>query len=39
MRIAIMIWVERTHHGRRALGRLTPIEYEYIMTPAADVAT
>jgi len=41
LRIAIVIWIERTYHRRRrqqALGQLTPIEYEMIMTPAADAA-
>ena len=36
LRTAIVIWIERTYHRRRrqrALGRLTPIEYETIMTP------
>jgi transposase InsO family protein len=36
LRIAIVTWIERTYHQRRrqvALGRLTPIEYEIIMTP------
>jgi len=36
LRIAIVTWIERTYHRRRrqaALGRLTPIEYESIMTP------
>jgi putative transposase len=35
LRIAIVTWIERTYHRRRrqaALGRLTPIEYEIIMT-------
>ena len=35
LRIAIVHWIERTHHRRRrqdTLGRLTPIEYETIMT-------
>ena len=39
LRIAIVTWIERTYHRRRrqtALGRLTPIEYETIMTPAAN---
>ena len=34
-------WIERTYHRRRrqtALGRLTPIEYETIMTPTATQA-
>jgi len=36
LRIAVVTWIERTYHRRRrqaALGRLTPIEYETIMTP------
>jgi len=35
LRIAILTWIERTYHRRRrqaALDRLTPIEYETIMT-------
>lgn len=38
LRIAIVTWIERTYHRRRrqaALGRLTPIEFESIMTTAA----
>ncbi len=38
LRIAIVSWIGRTYHRRRRqsrLGRLTPIEYEAIMTPAA----
>ena len=38
LRIAIVTWIERTYHRRRrqaALGRLTPIEYETIMTTTA----
>ncbi|MGE0307232.1 MAG: IS3 family transposase [Acidimicrobiia bacterium] len=41
LRIAIVIWIERTYHHRRrqaALGRLTPIEYETIMTPQTATA-
>jgi transposase InsO family protein len=41
LRIAIITWIERTYHRRRrqtTLGRLTPIEYEIIMTQAADQA-
>jgi putative transposase len=42
LRIAIVTWIERTYHRRRrqaALGRLTPIEYETIMTePAVHAA-
>ncbi len=38
LRIAIVTWIERTYHRRRRqarLGRLTPIEFETIMSPAA----
>ncbi len=38
LRIAMVTWIERTYHRRRrqaALGRLTPIEFETIMTPQA----
>lgn len=41
LRIAIVTWIERTYHRRRrqpALGRLTPTEYELIMTQTADQA-
>jgi transposase InsO family protein len=41
LRIEIVTWIERTYHRRRrqaALGRLTPIEFETIMTTAADQA-
>jgi putative transposase len=41
LRIAIATWIERTYHRRRrqtALGRLTPIEYETIMTPQTATA-
>ena len=41
LRIAIVTWIERTYHRRRrqdALGRLTPVEYEIIMTAPADQA-
>jgi putative transposase len=42
LRIAIVTWIERTYHRRRrqaTLGRLTPIEYEIIMTnPTAQAA-
>jgi putative transposase len=41
LRIAIVTWIERTYHRRRrqaTLGRLTPIEYETIMTPPATQA-
>jgi putative transposase len=37
LRIAIVTWIERTYHRRRrqaALGRLTPVEYELIITRA-----
>ena len=41
LRIAIVTWIERTYHRRRrqaSLGRLTPIEYETIMTTPANQA-
>jgi putative transposase len=42
LRIAILTWTERTYHRRRRqerLGRLTPIEFETIMTtPALQAA-
>jgi putative transposase len=41
LRMAIVTWIERTYHRRRrqaALGRLTPIEYELIMTTTATQA-
>jgi transposase InsO family protein len=41
LRIAIVTWIEKTYHRRRrqaALGRLTPIEYELIMTTTATQA-
>ncbi|MFR9774386.1 IS3 family transposase [Nocardia sp. SC052] len=41
LRIAIVTWIERTYHRRRrqaTLGRLTPVEYETIMTPPASQA-
>lgn len=41
LRIAIVTWIERTYHRRRRqrrLGRLTPVEYETIMTPHAAQA-
>jgi len=44
LRIAIVTWIERTYHRRRrrrqaALGRLTPVEFEIIMTaPAIQAA-
>ena len=41
LRIAIVTWIERTYHRRRRqarLGRLTPIEYETIMTTQTALA-
>ena len=38
LRLAIITWIERTYHRRRRqqrLGRLTPIEYETIMSTTA----
>ena len=41
LRIAIVTWIERTYHRRRrqdALGRLTPVELELIMSTPVDQA-
>lgn len=41
LRIATVTWIERTYHRRRrqvALGRLTAIEFETIMTAPATQA-
>jgi len=40
LRIAIITWIERTYRRRRqaALGRLTPVEFEAIMTTPASQA-
>jgi transposase InsO family protein len=41
LRIAIVTWIERTYHRRRrqaTLGRLTPVEFEAIMTTPASQA-
>ena len=41
LRVAIIVWIERTYHRRRkrrGLGRLTPIEYETLHQPAAHAA-
>ena len=41
LRIAIVTWIERTYHRRRRqarLGRLTPVQYETIMTPSPALA-
>jgi transposase InsO family protein len=41
LRIAIVTWIERTYHRRRrqtSLGRLTPIEFETMMTTPATQA-
>jgi putative transposase len=41
LRIAIVTWIERTYHRRRrqvSLGRLTPVEFEAIMTTPARQA-
>lgn len=38
LRIAIVTWIERTYHRRRrqaSLGRLTPMEFETVMTTSA----
>ena len=42
LRLAIITWIERTYHRRRRqarLGRLTPIEYETVMTTQVALAT
>ena len=41
LRIAIVTWIERTYNRRRRqqkLGRLTPVEYETIITPSPALA-
>ena len=41
LRLAIVTWIESTYRRRRrqaALGKLTPIEFETIMTPTASLA-
>jgi len=41
LRIAIVTWIERTYHRRRrqaSLGRLTPVEFEAIMTTTVALA-
>jgi len=41
LRLAIVTWIERTYHRRRrqrALGKLTPIQYEMIYNTTAHAA-
>jgi transposase InsO family protein len=41
LRIAIVTWIERTYNRRRRqarLGRLTPVDYETIMTSSPALA-
>ena len=41
LRLAIVTWIERTYHRRRrqrALGKLTPIEFELLHRPVATAA-
>ena len=41
LRIAIVTWIERTYHRRRRqdrLGRLTPVEFETMMTKTQALA-
>ena len=41
LRLAIITWIERTYHRRRrqrAIGKLTPIEYEMIYNTTAHAA-
>jgi putative transposase len=42
LRIAIVTWIERTHHRRRRqprLGRLAPVQFEAIMNTPTERAT
>lgn len=42
LRVAIVVWIERTYHRRRrqrALGRLTPIEFETLATTPPRLST
>ena len=41
LRLAIVSWIEGKYHRKRRqrrLGKLTPIEFELIMNPAATLA-
>jgi putative transposase len=41
LRLAIVTWIEHTYHRRRrqrALGKLTPTEFELLHTPVATAA-
>ena len=41
LRVAILIWIERTYHRRRrqaGLGRLTPVGYKTIVKSPAELA-
>lgn len=41
LRLAVVTWIERTHHRRRrqrTLGKLTPIEFELLHRPVATAA-
>ena len=41
LRLAIITWIEKTYHRRRRqrrLGRLTPIEFETILSTTATAA-
>jgi transposase InsO family protein len=41
LRLAVVTWIERIYHRRRrqrALGKLTPIEFELLHTPVATAA-
>ena len=34
LRVAVVIWIERTYHRQRRLGQLTPVEYMTLNTAA-----
>ena len=41
LKLAIITWIEQTYHRRRRqrrLGKLTPVEYETLLQPAALAA-
>jgi transposase InsO family protein len=41
LRLAIIIWIEKTYHRRRRqrrLGKLTPVEFEMLYNEVADAA-
>lgn len=38
LRIAMVTWIERTYHRRRRQARLTPVEFETMMTTSVALA-